>query len=181
MAMQAKYGARMANQMALDHWAAEYVGDLGIMLPDTLTTPIFLKTLTRRDAKLYDGVRLDSGDLKAAAAMVIQRYGELDVDSKDKILLPSDALTYSSAINFHNTFKDQVKGITAGIGTHLTNDVLSSTFVWAGFGPLNMVIKMVEAEFGFGPVKVVKLSDNPGKHTGDPEQIQHVKRELGLA
>jgi len=54
-AMQAKYGVAMSNQMTLEHWCREYGGDLGLMLPDTLTTKFFMKRLSRRDAKLYDG------------------------------------------------------------------------------------------------------------------------------
>ena len=51
----------------------------------------------------------------------------------------------------------------------------------AGLKPLNMVIKLATADYGRGPIPVVKLSDEPGKHTGDPEAIAQVKRELGIA
>ena len=43
-----------------------------------------------------------------------------------------------------------------------------------------MVIKLTSVDFGNGPVNVVKLSDEPGKHTGDPETIAQAKRELGI-
>jgi nicotinate phosphoribosyltransferase len=180
MAMQAKYGARMSNQMTLEHWTKEFNGDLAIMLPDTLTSDVFLKTLTKRDAKLFDGVRLDSGDLIAVGEKVLARYEALGIDPKEKILIPSDGLNEDSAITFHNHFKGRVKKVVAGIGTSITNDVFSNEDIINGVKPLNMVIKMTDADFGFGPVDVVKLSDTPGKHTGNLEQIQLVKRELGL-
>ena len=180
MGMQAKYGIRMANQMTLDHWAEEFNGDLGIMLPDTLTTDVFLKTLTKRDAKLFDGSRLDSGDMIVAGEKHILKYKQLDVDPMDKILVPSDGLNDDEAIRIHRHFEGKVKGTTAGIGTFLSNDVFTLEQKAEGFKPLNMVIKMADADFGFGAIKVVKLSDVPGKYTGDPTQIEHVKRELGI-
>ena len=172
MAMQARYGARMASRMVMEHWVREYGGDLGIMLPDTLTTPVFMRALGRREAKLFDGARQDSDDLVLHAQQYIDRLVELDVDPTTKILLPSDSLTDDSAIAFWRKFQGRVKGVTAGIGTFLTADV--------GPKPLNMVIKLTDADFGFGPIPVVKLSDSPGKHTGDPRQVDHVQRELGI-
>jgi nicotinate phosphoribosyltransferase len=53
-----------------------------------------------------------------------------------------------------------------GIGTNLTNDF--------GFKPLNMVIKMVEAD----GVPVVKLSDDPMKHTGDSVVVENMKQVI---
>jgi len=172
MAMQAKYGPRESNRMAMDHWVKEFGGDLGIMLPDTLTTDVFLKGLSLRDAKLFDGPRLDSGDLISAGEKFIVKWEELGIDPTHKILVPSDSLTEITAVEFNDHFKGRVKGSTAGIGTRITNDV--------GFKPLNMVIKMSDADFGMGPVLVVKLSDASGKYTGDPAQISAVKQILGI-
>jgi nicotinate phosphoribosyltransferase len=60
-----------------------------------------------------------------------------------------------------------------GIGTNFTNDV--------GVEPMNMVIKMVEARpEGQQWLPVIKLSDVPDKHTGDPEMISLAKRVLTL-
>ena len=171
-AMQAKYGIMMSNQMTLEHWCREYDGDLGVMLPDTLTTDFFMQHLSRRDAKLYDGARQDSGDLIQSAEKYIAKLITLDIDPKSKILVPSDSLNDDSAIEFANHFKGRVKGVTAGIGTFLTND--------CGFKPLNIVVKMVRANFGFGMTDVVKLSDVDGKHTGNSDRVLSVKKELGF-
>ena len=56
-----------------------------------------------------------------------------------------------------------------GVGTNLTNDV--------GFKPLNMVIKMFSAQVNreSGWVDTIKLSDDKGKITGNPEILQAVK------
>ncbi len=61
-----------------------------------------------------------------------------------------------------------------GIGTYLTNDV--------GVQPLNIVIKLTgskhEINDDYHPV--VKLSDDPGKYTGDPGEIKLCKAILNL-
>lgn len=57
----AMYGYRQANYMALENWVNVYDGDLGIALSDTYTSYTFMKNLSRKQAKLFDGVRCDSG------------------------------------------------------------------------------------------------------------------------
>lgn len=88
------------------------------------------------------------------------------------MLVFSDALNTDKAIALHEHFKGRVK-TTMGIGTHLTNDV--------GHKPLNIVIKLTDANFGSGWVGVVKLSDEAGKHTGVAGDIDTVKRTLEIA
>ena len=58
----AQFGYKHANYMALENWVNVYDGDLGIALSDTYTSGIFLSNLSRKQAKLFDGVRCDSGD-----------------------------------------------------------------------------------------------------------------------
>lgn len=58
----AMYGYKQANYMALENWVNVYDGDLGIALTDTYTSNVFIKNFSRKQAKLFDGVRCDSGD-----------------------------------------------------------------------------------------------------------------------
>jgi len=51
-----------SQKMAFENWAKEYRGDLGIALSDTLGADVFLKDFDLFLAKLFDGVRQDSGD-----------------------------------------------------------------------------------------------------------------------
>lgn len=74
----AMYGYRQANYMALENWVNVYDGDLGIALSDTSYT--FMKNLSRKQAKLFDGVRCDSGDEYKFINDMISRYKELGVD-----------------------------------------------------------------------------------------------------
>jgi nicotinate phosphoribosyltransferase len=171
MAMQAKHGFKACNLAALDAWVADYRGDLGIALTDTVTTEVFLRDFDKFYAKLFDGVRLDSGDPFVMGERLLAHYDRLKIDARSKVLVFSDALNDEKAIALHKHFCERVR-VTAGIGTFLTNDV--------GHKALNMVIKLTHADFGFGPVGLVKLSDEPGKHTGDAGDIAAAKQTLGI-
>lgn len=165
----AEYGYRMANSMSLEKWVDAYEGSLGIALTDTFTTPDFFRVFGTLYAKLYDGVRHDSGDPIAFGEAVISHYEKLGIDPKTKTIVFSDGLDVREAMRIHNDFKGRIK-ISFGIGTNFTNDV--------GAKPINMVIKMVEAFINGKWVSTVKLSDNEGKHTGNEDAIKLAKQVL---
>lgn len=168
----AKYGYKVANAMAMEAWVNVYRGDLGIALPDTFTTEVFFKQFDRKFAKLYDGVRHDSGDPKMFGDNAIKHYEELGIDPKTKSVVFSNNLTTDAAIEIGNYFKTKIK-FSFGIGTHFTNDV--------GVKPLNIVIKMVEAKPENDEwIPTIKLSDDEGKHTGDEKEIEIAKHTLRI-
>src|SRR5215218_3814578 len=163
----AKYGFKMANAMALEHWVDVYRGDLGIALSDTYTTNVFLKQFDKKFAKLFDGVRHDSGDPLVFADKTIQHYTDLGIDPLSKTIIFSDALDYDKVARITEHCKSRI-GISFGIGTNFTNDV--------GLKPMNIVLKMTEACPEDEPwTPVVKLSDEKVKHSGDPHMIALAK------
>ncbi len=167
-----KYGYRMANKLAMDNWVNVYRGDLGIALSDTFTTDSFFNSFDLSLAKLFDGVRHDSGDPFEFANKVINHYNSLGIDPKTKTIVFSDSLDPQLAIDINEYCNGKIKA-SFGIGTNLTNDV--------GFRPLNMVIKMTFAKpFGKQYIGTVKLSDNPIKHLGLDSEIELCKRDLSL-
>ena len=169
----AKYGYRMANSIALGRWVDVYHGDLGIALTDTFTTDDFFKSFDMMYAKLFDGLRHDSGDAIVFATKAIAHYKKLGIDPLSKTIIFSDGLNIDEVKRIHEFCKGKVKD-GYGIGTHFSNDV--------GVKPLNMVIKMVAAQpNGEEPwVDTCKLSDVKGKHTGASEAIELCKRTLGI-
>lgn len=173
MGISAKYGATLANRMWSKHWTEHYNGLNGIALTDTFTTDIFLRDWDSYYARLFDGVRQDSGSPVEWGNKMIAHYRYLGVDLKSKKFVFSDGLDPDTFIHLTDLFKENVQ-VIGGIGTNLTNDC------GAQVKPLNIVIKMATADFGAGPVDVVKLSDNPGKHNGSETAIAKVKTELGL-
>lgn len=172
MAMQVLHGFSNCNRAWMDAWVKEYEGDLGIALPDTVTSEFFFRQqFSMFFAKLFDGVRQDSGDPDVFADRAVKHYRAMKVDPSSKRVVFSDGLNVDKAIALHERWKPYVRP-QAGIGTHLTNDV--------GAKPMNMVIKMTYADFGWGMVPVVKLSDDEGKYLGHPARIVTAKTELGI-
>ena len=160
MGISALEGLRHANKHALKIWANIYKGNLGIALTDTFGSMSFFKDFNLELAKLYDGVRQDSGDPYVFGYMVIQHYKDLNIDPKTKTIIFSDSLTAELAKDLHVTFNDKIN-VSFGIGTNLTNDFRDSP-------ALNMVIKMVECD----RVPVVKLGDGNAKRMGSTDALK---------
>ena len=169
----AKYGYREANRLALKHWVRVYHGNLGIALADTYGTNDFFRAFGSKYSKLFDGVRHDSGDPIRFGEKVILHYEKHGIDPKTKTIVFSDGLTPEKIIEIDKYFVHKIKR-SYGIGTNLTNDIQD------GAKPLNMVIKMTHCKpYGESEwLPGVKLSDDKGKHTGDPEEIEFCKRTI---
>jgi nicotinate phosphoribosyltransferase len=168
----AKYGFKMANAMALEHWVDVYRGDLGIALSDTYTTDEFFEQFDKKFAKLFDGVRHDSGDPIEFAKKTILHYQHLGINPLTKTITFSDSLNYEKVKKITEFCRYKI-GFSFGIGTNFTNDV--------GLKPMNIVIKMTETCIeGEQWTQVVKLSDEPGKHSGDIDTIELAKKVLQI-
>lgn len=168
----AQYGFKMANTLALENWVQVYRGDLGIALSDTYTTAEFFEIFDKKFAKLFDGVRHDSGDPLAFADQTIAHYQKLGIDPRTKTIIFSDSLNNEKVARIVAHCKGRI-AMSFGIGTNLTNDV--------GETPMNIVMKMTEAcPDGEGWTPVVKLSDERGKYTGSPEYINLAKAVLQI-
>lgn len=166
----AKYGFKMANLLGLEHWADVYRGDLGIALSDTYTTDVFFTQFDKKLSKLFDGVRHDSGDPLTFADKTIRHYEQKGINPLSKTIIFSDGLNYDKVARIATHCRGRI-GFSFGIGTNFTNDV--------GLQPLNIVLKMTEAfpeEGQWDPV--IKLSDEPGKHTGRTETVALAKQIL---
>lgn len=171
-AVLAGYG--MANSLSQDAWVQVYRGDLGIALTDTYTTDVFLSSFDTLHAKLFDGVRQDSGDPIAFVQTMIRHYEKTHVDPTTKTIVFSDGLDIDKAVAIHNECRGRIRD-SYGIGTNLTNDV--------GVDPLNIVIKLSRCRTD--PERpwqnTVKLSDDPGKHTGERLELETCMKILGIS
>jgi nicotinate phosphoribosyltransferase len=168
----ALYGFKMANAISLEHWVDIYRGELGIALTDTYTSAEFFKHFDKKFAKLFDGVRHDSGDPIAFADQTMRHYRRLGINPATKTIIFSDGLNYEKVKSIVEHCKGKI-GLSFGIGTSLSNDV--------GPKPMNIVMKMVEAAPEGGAwIPVVKLSDEHEKHSGDPKMIDLAMRILSV-
>ena len=162
------YRLRDFQKMALENWVAEYRGDLGIALTDVVGMDAFLADFDLYFAKLFDGLRQDSGDPIAWGEKALAHYAELRVDAQTKSLNFSDALDFPRTFELYRAFGDRTR-VAFGIGTHLTNDL--------GLEHPNIVMKLVQSN-GF---PVAKISDSPGKASSvDPTFLQYLRQVFGL-
>lgn len=109
------------NHYAMRDWYAEYDGDNGTALTDTITTDLFLLDFNRSMVNNYSGVRHDSGDPFEWGEKMIRHYENYGVDPRSKVLLFSDGLDFDKAQELYDHFKDRVK-VSFGIGTFCSND-----------------------------------------------------------
>lgn len=169
----AKYGFHQANSVSLGRWIDVYNGNLGIALTDTFTTKNFFESFDTLYAKLFDGVRHDSGDPIVFGQITIEHYDKLGIDPNTKTIVFSDGLTPKEVARIYNMFRGRIK-LSFGIGTNLTNDM-------DDVRALNMVIKMVAAKPANKDwISTIKLSDDVGKNTGDKKMINLAKQILGV-
>lgn len=169
----AQYGYRQGNYKALEAWSDTYDGDLGIALTDTYTSKLFFENFSKKQAKLYDGIRHDSGDPFKFVNDAIFRYKELGIDPISKTIVFSDGLNLELCKEINEYCKTRIK-CAFGIGTNLTNDT--------GNKPCNIVMKLTSCRITPSQpwYNCVKLSDNEGKHTGKPEEIELCLKTLNI-
>lgn len=170
----AQFGYKHANYMALENWVNVYDGDLGTALSDTYTSDSFLSNFSRKQAKLFDGVRCDSGDEIEFIDRLIDRYKELGIDPTTKTIIFSNALDFGKALQIFEYCKGKIR-CSFGIGTNLTNDT--------GFPPANIVMKLSRCKMNVNQEwrECVKLSDDMGKHVGSTTEVGACLHELRLS
>jgi nicotinate phosphoribosyltransferase len=159
---------RDSQIFALETWAREYRGDLGIALSDVYGMDAFLRDFDLFFCKLFDGARHDSGDPFDWGERMIAHYIANRIDPATKVLVFSDGLSFEKVAALYLRFKDRIK-IAFGVGTNLTNDV--------GYTPLQIVMKMVRCN----DQPVAKLSDNPFKDMCDDEAyVTYLRQVFGI-
>ena len=140
-----------SQSAALDCWVREYRGQLGIALTDCITMDAFLADFDLYFAKLFDGLRHDSGDPLVWAEKAIAHYEKLGIDPLSKTLVFSDGLDLEKSLRLYRALSGRIH-VSFGVGTNLTCDI-------PGVEPMNIVIKMIACN----GQPVAKISDTPGK------------------
>ncbi|TAL74611.1 MAG: nicotinate phosphoribosyltransferase [Rhodanobacter sp.] len=155
---------RDSQVAALETWAREYRGDLGIALSDVYGLDAFLRDFDLYFCKLFDGARHDSGDPFDWGERLLAHYRANRVDPRSKVLVFSDGLDIPRVMQLYEHFRGRCQ-LAFGVGTNLTNDT--------GPEPLNIVIKMVRCN----GQPVAKLSDSPGKDMcDDPAYLAYLRQ-----
>lgn len=154
---------RQSQKVFRDEWWNQYGWGLSINLPDTYGSRFTFNTMTAKEAHDWKGFRHDSGPPQRFARWALEFYEKHGIDAKEKILIFSDGLCVETMIGAADYIHNRIR-YTFGWGTNLMNDL--------GVKPVSIVVKPIEAN-GIG---LVKLSDNPAKAIGKPNDIEKAKR-----
>lgn len=169
----AQFGYRNANFKSYEDWVAVYDGNLGIALTDTYGSKAFFDTFTMKHAKLFDGVRHDSGDEYEFTQRAIESYKSKGIDPRDKTIVFSNALTFPKFKEIADYCNGKIK-CSAGIGTNLTCDT--------GTPSQNIVMKLMKCRMNANSpwVNCIKISDDDGKVMGDQIEIDQCFHDLNI-
>lgn len=175
-AIAGMYGPQEANHIAMDMWQKTYIGSLGIYLYDTFGFSAFADNFSEHFARVFAGLRIDSGNEIEQVQKIQDKYKELGVDYRTKQIIFSNALDTDRALAIHARVKDRCID-SYGIGTHITCD----TYGW-GFTPMNIVIKLVAVKITEKRFfsETCKMSEDLGKYTGNPDTVALFKKLLHI-
>jgi len=157
----------------LADWEADYPPPLRILLPDTFGTPGFLARAPDWVAA-WSGIRIDSGDPGAIAELAIEWWRARGEDPLTKTVIFSDGLDVEAIEVLHRRFVGRVQ-VAFGWGTLLTND-FRGLVVGDALAPFSLVCKAVSADGR----PTVKLSDNPAKALGPPQEVARYRRVFAV-
>ncbi len=149
----------------LRDWEEFHRGDLLIGLPDTFTSDSFFRRLTPEQAQTWNGYRQDSGNPITFSKKLIAFLQRHDIDPRTKTVLPSDGLSFSKMIEIGTQLEGQIDH-PFGIGTKLSHNMHPA------LPPPNTVVKATAVN----GINTVKLSDDPGKHTGTIEDVSRYSK-----
>lgn len=150
-----------ANRFTLQEWVDFYQGKLGIALTDTYGLEAFFADFNGLLARVYDGLRHDSGSPFIFVDKAIAHYQALGINPLTKIAFFSDNLNVEKVLAIKQYCSGKMPAVF-GIGTNLTND-----YAYCNSKALNIVIKM----YKMNGCHVVKISDEPAKACGDRQAI----------
>ena len=115
-------------------------------------------------------MRVDSGDPIAGGEIAIDWWKARGQDPRQKLAIFSDGLDVESIERIHGHFHGRLR-IGYGWGTLLTND-FRGLGANGGLDPFSIVCKVISANGR----PAVKLSDNPLKAMGPPEEVARYRR-----
>lgn len=163
---------RDSHNKFLQDWRELYGDNLSTALTDTFGTEFFFTDFTHEQAAEWKALRHDSGDPVAFGEKVIKFYENQGINPLDKTIVFSDGLDLNTIVQLQERFGERVN-LVFGWGTTLTNDL--------GLKPLNIVMKATHVRLPDGQeADLVKLSDNPGKHTGPEHKVKEYQQTFAV-
>jgi len=163
-----------APYQILEEWQQHYNGNLLIALPDAFGTTAFLRDAPDWVAD-WTGFRPDSAPPIEGGEQIIRWWQDKGVDPRTKLLIFSDGMDIDTIEHVYRHFHGRVR-MSFGWGTNLTNDFRGCDPDGSdALDPISLVCKVTSANGR----PAVKLSDNPAKATGKPEEIARYLKVFG--
>ena len=152
-----------------------YGGNLLVVLPDCFGTTAFLRNAPDWVAD-WKGARPDSKLPIEGARELIDWWKARGRDPTEKLVVLSDAMDVDSIEESARALRGQVN-LSFGWGTNLTNDFSAARLPGSDgqLKAISLVCKVVEADGR----PAVKLSDNPNKALGPPDELERYRRVFG--
>jgi nicotinate phosphoribosyltransferase len=165
---------RQAPYRVLKAWQRYYAGNLLIVLPDTFGTTSFLRWAPDWVAD-WTGFRVDSAPAIEGGEQIVAWWHAKGKDPREKLLVFSDGLDVDTIEQAYHHFNGRVR-MSFGWGTNLTNDFDGcAPKPNAGLKAISLVCKVSSTNGR----RAVKLSDNPMKAIGQPDDIARYLRLFG--
>jgi nicotinate phosphoribosyltransferase len=163
-----------APYQVLEDWQQHYNGNLLIALPDAFGTTAFLRDAPGWLAQ-WTGFRPDSAPPIEGGEQIIRWWQQQGVDPRSKLLIFSDGMDIDTIEQVYRHFDGRVR-MSFGWGTNLTNDFRGCDPDGSHvLDPISLVCKVTSANGR----PAVKLSDNPAKATGSPDEVARYLRVFG--
>ena len=161
-------GVFECNNQVMSKWSSCFDGLNGLMLYDAFGDNVFFNNFQTKYAKMFDGLRVDSGDEFEQVEKIIKKYKNLHIDPSTKSVVFSNGLNLDKAIKIHEYVNGRVRD-SYGIGTFFTCDV-------DNVKPSNIVIKLVKGRITENREwhDCVKLSCDRGKTLGNKDKCNYL-------
>lgn len=168
----------LSPNKVLEDWETYYGQRLRVILPDAFGTTSFLRNAPDWAAD-WTGLRPDSKAPKPAIREYAAWLRSKGRDLKNKIVILSDGMDVDAIeeeIRYHREAEPDLL-LPIGWGTNLTNDFRSCSPIDNDhdFKPISLVCKVTAVDGR----PAVKLSDNPSKAMGDPDEVRRYLRVFG--
>ena len=125
------------NHSVMEKWASVYNGDLGLYLYDCFGDDVFFNNFSKKNAMLFSGLRVDSGNEEEQIDKIVKKYTDLGINPQTKQVIFSNGLNIKRAIEIQKYASEKVKP-SFGVGTFLTCDL-------TGISPMNIVVKLTKS------------------------------------
>ena len=156
------------NHSVMEKWASVYNGDLGLYLYDCFGDNVFFSNFYKKNAMLFSGLRVDSGNEEEQIDKIVKKYTELGINPQTKQVIFSNGLNIKRAIEINKYSIGKIKP-SFGVGTFLTCDLTD-------IKPMNIVVKLTKSRITESREwhDCVKLSCDKGKTLGNPDKCKYL-------